>query len=257
MHGAGRLFLPPGPWHGPRPFLVLAMVLFTIILLVVRVLRRDRSAARPFALFAWMLPIALLLPMIVGVSTETSEGDRFLYMPSVFLCGLLALAITEMTHRTLRWALVVALILAQGFLGMQMRSNWRIASETLDKLVAGMQELRAPGHTWVVHVPEEHEGAFILRHGLREALLLRGVDADGVTHAGRLRRYAMLQAPDTIRPLITAGGLTLEPGVRIDHTADGDRLITPFHDVVLAPDDRVLYWDRHTLRVLWPPTQAW
>ena len=256
MHATGRLFLPPGPWHGPWHLLVLAVALLAVVALVRLSLRNDRSPTNALWSFSWMLAIALLVPMLAGVSTETSEGDRFLYMPSAFLCALMGGCLALLPLTSIRMALLVLLLGAQGVFLLQLQSNWRVASHTLDRLVDGMQALRSPAHTWVVHVPEEHEGAFILRHGLREALLLRCVDADGFTHAGRLRRYAMLQAPDTIRPVFTAVGLTLEPGVRIDHTAEGDRLITPFHDVLLAKDDRVLYWDRHQLRVLWPSIQA-
>jgi hypothetical protein len=256
MHGAGRLFLPPGPWHAPRYLLLLAAAITAGVVLLLRTLRRDRASAAPWAMLGWMLLLSLLAPMLVGVSTETSEGDRFLYMPSAFLCAVLALSITQLGSAPLRTAVVLLMMTVQLTLLLQVQANWRVASGTLDRFVDDLRALQAPGHTWVVHVPEEHEGAFILRHGLREALELRGMEAGRITHAGRLRRYSLVQAPDTIRPLITTTGIMLEPGVHLKHQPEGTRLVTPFHDVLLAPNDRVLYWDRHALRVLWPQPVA-
>ncbi len=255
LYSTSRLFLPPGPLH--RPWIMLGTLVGIVLctILVMRARNREHGAhTQGLPILPWMFLVSMLTPVLVGVSTETSEGDRALYTPSLFLCAMVAIALAYLPTLWLRRSVLLGVLVAALVLLIQLQQNWRHASRTLDTIVLQLQELQAIGTTWVVHVPEEHDGAFILRHGLRPALELQGIDGERFVHAGRLRRYATLHAPDTIRPTRTPDGVLLEPGVRISTSDDGPRLITPFHDVALRTDDRVLYWDRHRMQVLWPAT---
>jgi hypothetical protein len=191
-----RLFLPPGP--DPGAMLLKAGFLGAVIalaaLLIHRSLRTDpvgRSTTRTLLV---LLIVAGLFPMIIGVSTRTSESDRFLYLPSAFLCALIASLIARIPRTAFRLGLSVAVfMLFLGYLQLELR-QWRTASAITERI---LQELPGPperGILYVTGLPDSHKGAYIFRNGFREAVAI---------HGGPAERYIDLKGdppfPDPVR----------------------------------------------------------
>jgi hypothetical protein len=130
------------------------------------------------ALLALMLA-ASLLGALAGVSLRTSEGDRFLHLASAFVCLALALLISTLQRRRLRSAAMAVGVLLSSIALWHGQQNWRSAGVLLKRVIAAVPE---PGPERIVlrDLPGDHRGAYVLRHGLREALFFAGRDTSGI-----------------------------------------------------------------------------
>lgn len=175
----GRLFLPPNPDAQVQTILIGMLFLLLVVITFFFFRRTDGDPEKRKLLVALTLlvGVACAIGIIGGVSTRTSESDRFLYLPSAFLCLLLALVVTTLAQEKAR--IVVASVLITGSL-LAMRSNhlhWAEAARTIERIVDATPEPPANARLLVHGLPSDHEGAFIFRHGYREALEFAGRDA--------------------------------------------------------------------------------
>lgn len=178
----GRSVLPPEPDHTTQAIRFVALAMLVLIsVFVARIWfreepRRRRSAMLLIALFL----IAGLVAVIGGVSTRTSESDRFLYLPSAFLCLLLAGLLSWVNMRAMRIGLIVVVLVSWTVLLLKGQMNWRRASMTVERILVSTPEPPAEGRLIVRGLPGDHRGAYIFRHGYRDALRLSGVDVERV-----------------------------------------------------------------------------
>lgn len=172
----GRLFLPPHPEEHVQliRFVVLIPVLLLIAFLLFRRTRYERNARILLLVLAGLAAVACGTGIIGGVSTRTSESDRFLYPPSAFLSMLVALSITMLTRARLRISVVVVLLIASILAMKQNHANWVVASRTIERIVQETPSPPIDGRLLVSGLPGDHNGAFIFRHGFREALSFAG-----------------------------------------------------------------------------------
>lgn len=204
-----RLFLPPE--SVPATQLVRGAGLLVALLLCVALIRRTRAfdPIRPrLVLIVLLLIIATSIAVIGGVSTHTSESDRFLYLPSAFLCGMVAMVVNFIAHRAIRLGVRVALVLLCLWGVRANHSNWREASQTTAHCMAELPTIPTHGRLWISGLPDSFHGAFIFRNGFPEAVHLAGhagervvvipdsMDAqrvfnDGLLFRGHYRRFAV------------------------------------------------------------------
>ena len=184
----GRLFLPPSADEHTQ--LVRFGLLVTLLVVAASLFWRrfwnDRSLRSTVLDLLWMLGISGLVGVIAGVSTRTSESDRFLYMPSAFLCVLIATILFTLLHGFLRWTTVVLLLIGSFLLLQRDNANWIAASATIERIVKEVPGSSTKGRLFVNGLPEEVNGAFVLRHGFHEALLLAGRDTTRTIRADTL-----------------------------------------------------------------------
>lgn len=174
-----RLFLPPA--MDPSIQLLRGALLATAILIgIIWWMRSKHSKTARQQIVVWCLSIlvACSVGYIAGVSTTTSESDRFLYLPSAFLCGLLGTMIPMITNRILRHGTVLFLILGCVLLLKQNHANWMEASRITRLCLDELPPARQHGTRWVYGLPGDHHGAFIFRNGFPEAVALAGGNAD-------------------------------------------------------------------------------
>jgi hypothetical protein len=230
----GRLFFPPMPGSRVLVLFVLLLVLGSIALLVY--LRRAgwrRLEWRGLSRLLLLLGIACVVPVFAGVSTHTSESDRFLYFPSYFLCaGISFLLVRLLPGR--RWLAggIAVLLLYEVFFLERNNRNWVMASTTTREVLAvvsnamegagmGAAGMRGAGvagtgkKVFVVNLPDERDGAYIFRLGLPEALLMQGMDTAGLVVVSHLRRDAALNLPDSLSMGINGALVQLPPDVVI------------------------------------------
>ncbi len=173
-----RLFIPPEHVFSVQAVRVAsvssAVVLLTGYILYVH--RRKEHSALRARIIVWFMFLLIALSMAVmgGVSTMTSESDRFLYLPSAFLCGLAGLLLFRSKRSFVRWGLFV--VLAVGCLWQTSRNhrNWRTASAMTMQCIEHLPPIPENGYLWVSGLPGDHGGAFIFRNGFPEAMDLNG-----------------------------------------------------------------------------------
>jgi hypothetical protein len=176
-----RLFLPPAV--DPSIQLLRGAVLAAAILSgFIWWLRKESSKIARQHIVVWCLLIvtACTIGYIAGVSTTTSESDRFLYMPSAFLCGLLGMVVPMINSRILSHGTALVLVMGSVILMKQNHANWMEASRITRLCLAELPPAPQRGTLWVYGLPDDHHGAFIFRNGFPEALALAGGRADEV-----------------------------------------------------------------------------
>lgn len=246
----GRFLLPPMQ-HATT--LAILFIITTIIVLFLlfrlwKALKNDRQALFfLLALFA-LLCIASLIPFVFGVSTHTSESDRFLHFPSFFLCGLIAFGLINLLYkkRALYWA--VAGILLYQIVCLEITlTNWRKASETVTGLIDNIKK-RAPGKKmYIINLPEEIEGAYVFRAGFTDALLLHRLDTTGIIVVNRLKRDTLLLWPEPWTPRRTDKGIFIPPSVYFQQKDPENAILKATDigtDLFVSGNNIVIYWNK-------------
>lgn len=213
----GRSFLPPCEDHSAQllRFDLLAATLMAIAVLYWRKNKNDQPMRRRAILLTALYGISAIIAIVGGVSTRTSESDRFLYLPSAFLCILVVLVLSSLLRSGARIFVFGAIIIASLAGLMNGQTDWVAASRTIRRVIAATPEPPAGGRLFVHGLPGDHNGAFIFRHGFHGALLFAGRDTSGV-----------LRADTLIGPLA------------VDLADRGDTLR-------LNKRDRIVHWDGH------------
>jgi len=199
---AGRLLLPP--MRDARALIVLFIVVMAVVGRVVY--RRWRSAGeRGYLLkLLLLLVVACGVALVSGVSTHTSESDRFLYFPSYFLCAGVAFLLAGIRGRYT--AIVVAgVLLCYEIVFLEVNNrNWVKASgitrEVVKAVEISMDGRRDPvSKVFIANLPDEWNGAYIFRLGLPDALLMEGRDTSGLVITGHLLSKDSVGMPDVRR----------------------------------------------------------
>jgi hypothetical protein len=174
-HFLWRIFLPPmSPWaleqlpdlkgSGALAFLALAVVV--IAFLVWRCRRRVGLSA--FCAFAFL---AALAPVFnVRIYLESIEGERYLYLASVFAALGAGYAIARIRNRRLRGGILVIFALLQASILVSGVWCWKGAATIAQAVVGGIQEQHNGGSILLVNKPDAYGGALVFRTGLPEAL---------------------------------------------------------------------------------------
>lgn len=183
----GRLFLPPDPDPVTQTamFLLLLAIMLYIVYQLRPILRLDTVLKTQVMALSTMLSTACLVGITTGVSTRTTESDRFLYMPSVFLCAIAALLIQRMPERR-RLIFSLSLIGLSTFALHRSMGPWRMASTIIRTSIADLPPAPAGHRLFIIGVPGDTAGAFIFRHGFQEGLLMAGRDTSGMVPVGAM-----------------------------------------------------------------------
>lgn len=181
----GRLFLPPEPDARAQiiRFALLMIVLAAISFIILRRTTNDRAHRRLFLVLVMLVILSCGTGIIGGVSTRTSESDRFLYLPSAFLCLLLAAGVASIASGRTRLAIVAGLCIASVLAMRRNHANWTIASRAIERIVQRVPSPPVNGRLFVQGLPGDQDGAFIFRHGFHEALLFAGRDTGRILRA--------------------------------------------------------------------------
>lgn len=167
--GFCRSFLPP--MESSSWFLVASSLLILVLaLILLRFLKASQNriqASTPFIIF-----LVTLLPVsILAVNTHTTESERFLYLPSAFLCLQAAIWICGLETGWKRWLTLGVLggysvfFLNDASKQFRMAGHWN--KTTLQEIA------RHEGQYKTVHVyelPATYKGAFMFRLGFEDAL---------------------------------------------------------------------------------------
>jgi len=191
-----RLFLPPNSAPMEQVFWSMGLLIALLVLAfaLMRRTRHEPALRRQLLALIALVGIACAIGVVGGVSTRTSESDRFLYLPSAFLCLFIAVAIVSLFRGWARHACVWVLVIVSIIAMRQNHANWSIASRTIGNIVLGTPSAPASGRLFVQDLPGDHNGAFIFRHGYHEALLMANLDTarivrvDTILHGTRDHR---------------------------------------------------------------------
>jgi len=176
----GRLFLPPDPDQGTQ--LVSGAILLILLMATHPILRRRLavSSDRLLTLLGLLVLVACTVAFVAGVSTVTSESDRFLYLPSAFLCAMGGVWLSAIPRSIIRCSVLAVL---SGLCYWQLRlnhRNWMAASRITQTCVVGLPAIYSEGCLWISGLPDSFNGAYVFRNGFPEAVDLAGGNGDRI-----------------------------------------------------------------------------
>lgn len=247
----GRSFLPPVE---NTALMIAAFIVVMVVLIALNFLLLKKILSKGQTVVYYKLVVSffimMLLPMLFGVSTKTSEGDRLLYLPSLFLCMMLGYWIVMLSDRVqVQLASFVLLFCSFSYLVVLNNRQWVKASDAAEQLTDAALSSRN-SDVYLVNVPDELEGAYVFRNGWTEAMALKQVDTSRVHVINYLNRLQYLQMPDRIQAQTSKATIRIPPSTEIIQDKENLILKTPDKTRVLntrQDSTSLYYWDRLSL----------
>lgn len=164
-----RAFLPP--MENADAFLILTIAFFIFIAISFFLAIRQRSLTNKLLLpFVCML-MACLPTISLGIDTHDTEGERFLYVPSLFCCWYIGEHMYILIKSNAIRKLCLSLILLfHCFFFYRSSQSYMFAGKTV---VSSLDCIRSSEGAKVLHaidVPTQYKGALIFRTGFEQAV---------------------------------------------------------------------------------------
>lgn len=249
----GRSFLPPSE---NSQMMEIGFIMFIILFAwihfkLIKRYRLQKELIIKYLIIAGCFFTTMIIPMLFGISTRTSEGDRLLYFPSVFLCLMFSFLIIAVTNKNIfRW--IYCLILSSYFVYFLTLNNkqWEKASEaTSDILQATMTS--GGRSVYLVNIPDELEGAYVFRNGFEKSLVLSQADTSKVFPVGYLTRLDYLKINGIIPVKKDGENITILPATEIINKGGGlvevRNLKQNQRFLVNKDKSAVYYWNKSNL----------
>ncbi len=177
---AVRSLLPPFRTKGwlesttPLIWLAVLVVVGGIALAASRAGRERRSVVVVLVALVGSFVAAVIPVMGFAVSLSTTESERYLYLPSVFVCAGATLFLMAVVRRqAVRVALAIGLVMAEAAATGVVCSRWITAARLAREFVA-LVTAYDPAEVGIVNVPDSYRGVYVLRCGLNEAYVFAG-----------------------------------------------------------------------------------
>lgn len=167
-----RTLLPMTFGMSNRLFLVFLIISGIYIFKI----RKDKKLLLLSLILLASFLITVLPSLNLGLHPKETQGERFLYLPSVFICILIPLIIHQLlTNKIAFYGVIITHLLFYGYYLRININNWNKASQTSYTLLQSLQEIPAPekdGKVYITSLPDNYKGAYIYRNGLPAAVAL-------------------------------------------------------------------------------------
>jgi hypothetical protein len=251
----GRLFLPPA--QSSQWLAIAFCVLVTGLVVVGRsVIRKAGNEAANFKALSLATLFSLFMPVVFGISSRTYEGDRVFYFSSFFLCAWLAWLLSAIPQK--KWRIAVSIVTTGYFLFFFYQSvfTWRKAGTMSGNIVNTVRNAAGQGRrVFLINIPEEYNGAQVMRNGFKEALLVNGIDTAGVVPVNYLSTEYAVKRNEKLLPELKVNGIFIYPAAFVSAAAITARMKMGKKntDTVLVPiqrNDKILYWNKEAFVAL-------
>ncbi len=134
---------------------------------------RDRSTNARLVLMGVVGFFLLALPALpLGMNPYTSEGSRFLYLPSLGICLALSVLMGSIPKLWLSCLIAAGVGGAYASALWMQNSVWHEAGEDARRSIQALRDI--PARTPLLGAPDSYRGAYVLRNGMSQALDLFG-----------------------------------------------------------------------------------
>lgn len=148
-------------------FLFVAIIAFSLLIIY---LSRDRSGTLIFAVF-WFF-ITLLPVANLYISLADTQGERFLYLPSVGFSLSLAYLLINMKRKIVSRGFCCFLLLFFFVSLLSLNMNWRDAGKISRRIILNTERVVGEDSICYLTLPDNLKGAYIFRHGISPAIRL-------------------------------------------------------------------------------------
>jgi len=179
---SARTFFPYMPKEIFAVLIIIGMALLPIVILIVfRYESRFPSGKEdneiPKMLFFLMIASVIsMLPVInLGISQIDTQGERFIYLPSVF-SSIFTIFLFDLIINNRKYFIIsfVCLSLFFGISLYRSNENWREAGEISESILNSLNNVAKADRLYIVNLPDNINGAYIYRNGIIEAIHLFG-----------------------------------------------------------------------------------
>lgn len=195
------------------------------------------GAARAFFLILvalWL--ISLLLYASLGIDTKGTEGERFLYLPSIPVCMILGFLSNHFFEKKLQKVILASLgIFYLGILYIN-TTNYRLAGTIVKTTLAEVKKLKTGQSLYVQRLPQAAHGALIFRDGFKEGVywITSPQEPHEIIICSQMQENELLQNSYKVQ---------YADSITIDH-CNGAKPETQSNVVLFSYTDSVLYISR-------------
>ncbi|HEY2649490.1 MAG TPA: hypothetical protein VGI38_09865 [Puia sp.] len=243
----GRLLFPPFPNPAMLTILFIISVLVAIYFAFKKSQKINSSeAGRMILWLTGMLIISCIIPVVIGVSTRTSETDRVLYFPSVFLCMISAILLLYCFKKTAFRLIAIVLIFAYNLFFLEKNNlNWIKASAITRSFMEKIKGQRNQSTSYFLNIPNEINGAFVFRMGFSDAILLWGEDSSRFVAVNYLPRlnFEKMNEKEKLDP--EKSEIILPPDIILKSDSSGCKQIFDHGELKFTtiPGDKIYFWN--------------
>lgn len=204
-----RTIAPPA--QSTALFMIGFFIAASLLILLVVYCIKNKAVTILHVLTACFLCITYLPVVTFGTDTHGTEGERYLYLPSVFLLILLALLLYELPARLKAGIFAVIFIISAGMLAL-LAHNYQHASRVAKSIITGVNPSSPIKNIIALNLPANYKGAMIYRMGYPQAVRWMRPDIrfDSAIVVTAARTFEMI--PDTLRTgmQLSATGLSFQ-----------------------------------------------
>jgi len=248
-----RLFV--APQESERGIILYSLIagamVFVAHLFMLKNTNTGKEQKRKYFYIVLALVISMILPMTFGISTKTSEGDRLLYFPSVFLCmGVTFIVFSLFSNVRLQLSLII-LLLAYFVSPITVSiKTWESASKSANGLLQVLSAHKTENIV-LLNVPEDIRGAYVFRNGLKKAITLNGLDTNKINI---INYYKGNELDNGNKPYYFKkdNNASIYPGLNIAFDLNSITISEQGTNkiVKLQPTDKIFYWDKISYQFL-------
>ena len=162
-----RTVVPPA--KSTLDFAIIFIVVSLVILGLLFPMVRRKTVTRLHVLLGLFLAISYLPVLSIGIDTHGSEGERYLYLPSVFWILLLTMLLYQLPQKIRRYGFFT-IIFIYSLLLKNAASNYQHASVIAKNILSVIGVHSVPGKIVAINIPANYKGAMIFRSGFKEAI---------------------------------------------------------------------------------------
>jgi hypothetical protein len=133
-----------------------------------------RILAKPTMVHLFLFLCALLPVLNLGIAWRNTEGERFLYLPGIFLILYFVEVFSLMQISVQKWMLPVFIILSASYL-IQVQQKWRSSHQQIVSFYHQLKQQKDYQAIKIIDLPVLANGTYALRVGFQEGMLWHGI----------------------------------------------------------------------------------
>jgi len=162
-----RSFVPPS--ESTPLFIFYTFILLFFLSYSLYRLKNKWNLILKISLFSFVISI---LPFIsFGIDSHDTEGERFLYLASVFVAILFIVVLILVFKKKFRVIISVTIILEAGLLFYNYQA-YEVASRVSKQTTKALSTLKNSDTLYIMNLPSQFRGAYIFRNGFESAVQL-------------------------------------------------------------------------------------
>ncbi len=154
-----------------NPVYLISTFICIATLLIISILKiKNKTQQRFFVCILSVWLVSLLTFASLGIDTKGTESERFLYLPSVFICIAIIFLINKIRNIFFREAILIVVFTMQIFFLFVNAQSYRFAGNIVRTTIEEINKIKVKENLYVENLPEQNHGALIFRVGFFEAL---------------------------------------------------------------------------------------